>query len=372
MKIRVLHVIQDLHIGGAEKSLLDICKTYNQELFEFSVITFWHGDKLEYEFVNSTVNIRYVCLNCKNRYDVSIYPKLLKYIKHYNPQIVHTHLPIAGIYSRLCKPFTKSLYITTQHSVVYKRNFFHFFNRITSRIFNDWYIANSEFTKKFLIKHKYSRKERTELIYLGVDFKSFEKKSTGISCQQLKQTFDIPEKAKVIGYIASFKKERGHVEFLEIIRKCIAVKPDLYFVLVGDGTMRESVIQLASQMNIDSNIVFPGNVTNTSDYLRLMDIFVLPTFYESFGISIIEAMYMNVPVIAYDTCAVSEIVGSDRGILVTAFDKHAFSKILLEIVETPLKTSKYTENAYNFVTTQFTIRKMVDELEKFYIRITNL
>jgi glycosyltransferase involved in cell wall biosynthesis len=365
-KIKVIHIIQSLESGGAEVSLLGILKNINKKRFDISLVSFWKGDAIEDEFAKLE-NINVIYLECSSRYDIRIYFRLLKILRKENPDIIHTHLPIAGIYSRLCKFNISSKYVTSQHSVKSNNNIFHKFNKFTGKI-NDFYIANSAFTRQFLIDNDYCNSDKIRIINLGIDFDKFKiikKEKTNMLAE-----YRIPQNAFIIGHIGSFKHQKGHVYLIKAAEMLIKQNSKIYLILIGDGELLFEMQRLSEKLQIAGNLRFVGKKNNIAEFLNIMDIFVMPSISESFGISVLEAMYMKVPVVAFATEALPELVkDGETGILIDKADTFQLSNAVNELYNDNELKEHLIQKAYDFVKNRFSIKFTTNELELFYSEI---
>ncbi len=368
-KSKIGHVIQALNFGRAETCLLDICKNINSKKFDVTVITFWEGDLLEKEF-HKLSDIKIINLNCFSRYDFRIIFKLIKALKKENPDIIHTHLPIAGIYSRICNLFISVKIITTQHSVKYIKNFFHMVDRFTAK-WNDYYVANSEYTKQFLVKYNYVEKKKIKVVPLGVDFSKLNKNK--IDKTVIYKELNIPMGAFVVGHIGSFKIQKGHKYIVEFAKKIIPNNPKIYFLLIGDGALFHSVKEEIQKMGMSDNILLIGKKNNIADYLKIMDIFMMPSVSESFGISILESMYMKLPVVAFSTDAIPELINNrETGMLVEKFNVEKFIESIFELYVNVELRNRISENAYSNVIDNYSIKNTTKKNENIYLSILGL
>lgn len=369
-KIKIVYTLSQIAYGGAETSLLDICQFINKSIFDITLISILEGDSLEKKFENIP-NLSIITLNYKNRLNPLIIPKLIMLFNKIKPDIIHTNLHVANTYSRLAGFFFKAKLITTAHTVIYKNNFFYKIEKITS-LLNTKIIANSEFTKKFLIRNNYISENKIEIIPLGVNFNKLKK--TSLTKNIFLKKYNLPINAKIITHIGSFKKEKGHQFLLDAIGKLIQANPDFYFFLVGKGSLLEDIKLTSKKLGINDNVIFTGNLNNVSDILTFSDLFVNTSIAESFGVAIIEAMYFKVPVIAFNVDAIPEIVLDDvRGVLVDMCDVLSLATKIQEILimkELPdNNVSKMVVQAYEYVSKEFTIENTVSKLEDFYIKI---
>lgn len=363
-KIKVVHVIQSLGYGGAEINLVDICKKIDKNKFDVFVITFWNSCTIE-DSLNEIDGVHHIGLNKKNRYDFRIFFSLLRTLRLINPDIIHTHLPIAGIYTRLCSFFINSRIISTQHSVYYKKNLFHKIDRITSRYLNYKIIANSNFTKSFLVNNRYIKPDKVEVISLGVDYS---KLRTNLNKTVIKKELGLQNKV-ILGHIGSFKVHKGHKYLIESFKRIIPKIPNAILMLIGGGPLLEEIKLKADELNLLDNIVFVGETNEIDRYLSVMDIFVMPSISESFGISILEAMYMKVPVVAFKTDAIPELIKQgDTGYLVDKYNSEMLSETIIHIIINKERNETIKRNAKQFAE-EFAMEFKIKEIEQLYLSI---
>ncbi|PID28691.1 MAG: hypothetical protein CSB55_03945 [Candidatus Cloacimonadota bacterium] len=365
VKIKTAHVIHQLCRGGAETSLYDICRFFNFKDIEFTIIIFEKDSDFEDEF-KKLKNIKIINLNAKSRYDPVIFFKLFNVFKAENFDIVHTHLPVAGIYSRIINLFFKKKLITTQHSVLYKTSVFHKIDRLTMRMFNYGTIANSIFTRKFLQKYNYIDQNKTELIYLGADFSKLDNPKTN---KAMRKFIGINESDIVLGHIGSFKPQKGHKYLINAFMKIHEKYKNSKLVLVGKGKLADEIKALVKKNQLSNSVIFVGEKSNIKDYINMFDIFVFPSISESFGISVLEALYLEKPVAAFNIDAVSEIIENGKdGVLTDSKNTSAFADAVINLLNNANLREKIISNAKNKAK-KFEIDLCCEKLEEYYKKI---
>lgn len=262
----------------------------------------------------------------------SYIPKLKKVISEFKPDVVHAHYASSyGLLGSLCKfhPFVLSAWGTD----VMKFPQESFMNKKIIR-FNlkcaDAVCATSETINK-CIQDIYPR--TVHVIPFGIDFDTF--KPNG--APKNKEYF-------VVGAIKSLEK----VYNIDVLVKAFAGLHSRHsntrLLIVGDGTERENLQQLVKQLNISDSVEFTGRVPSkeTPNYFNKLNCLVNISQYESFGVSVVEAMACKVPVVVSDTGGLKEIVNNgDMGICVEPGNVEqtslAVEKIMLD--------KKFAENA---------------------------
>ena len=108
----------------------------------------------------------------------------------------------------------------------------------------------------------------------------------------------------------------------ELIIKTIAQLPNVHLKIIGDGPLKNKLKQLSESLNVQSRVDFLGwlNEEEKSNALMNSDIFCLPSIYDSFGVVFIEAMSLNLPIVAFNNGPVADIVKPHVGIVIEKYD----------------------------------------------------
>jgi glycosyltransferase involved in cell wall biosynthesis len=175
---------------------------------------------------------------------------------------------------------------------------------------------------------------KTDVLYNAVDVRRF------AEAQPTRREFGLKPHQIAIGTIAQIRKGKGIDIILEVAR---LLRDDrLVFLIVGpDGTGEERFAaemraQAVEDPALRSRVRFLGPRQDIPEFLKSLDLFVLPTRAEAFGIAIVEAMASGIPVVATETGGVSEIVHSaETGRLVSEFTPGAFAKTITEVLTLP-------------------------------------
>lgn len=160
-------------------------------------------------------------------------------------------------------------------------------------------------------------------LYNGVDAQFFSpRECEPVAARLLRQRLQIPEETPVIGIVARIVREKGYPEFLEMARR-VTARRKAVFLVVGDtlpsdrdhfgDAFRTSV----DQAGMTGWFRFTGHTDKVGDYLRVMDIFVLPSYREGFPMSVLEAMSCGLPVVASNIRGCREaVIEEETGLLV--------------------------------------------------------
>ena len=149
----------------------------------------------------------------------------------------------------------------------------------------------------------------------------------------------IPEGAIAVGIVARVVREKGFCEFFAMAREVAKCDGQVRFIVVGDSlpSDRDGISvefrQWVKEHGIEERFVLTGHTDSVGDYLKAMDIFVLPTYREGFPRSVLEAMATGLPVIATNIRGCREaVVDGETGILVQPRDITALTKAVLHLM----------------------------------------
>jgi len=138
-------------------------------------------------------------------------------------------------------------------------------------------------------------------------------------------------------------------------------------LLIGDGSRRRHLEQLASELGIAEAVIFLGKVNNPYDILPVLDVFVLTSFSEGMSNTILESMACAKPVVATDVGGNREMVMDGRnGILVESGNVPQLAETLAALLRDEGKIALYGSNSRKIVEENYSISSMVSAYEAVY------
>ncbi len=163
--------------------------------------------------------------------------------------------------------------------------------------------------------------------------------------ENVRKDFGFDDETVVVGHVARICEAKNQAFLLKTFTEILKFQPNAKLLFVGDGELREQIHSVADELNLKDNVIFTGKRDDVCALLNAMDVFVLPSVAEGFGICVIEAQACNVP------CVCSDIVPTETDITGTtkyvSLDKSAeeWAKIILE--QAKIKLSNGKENVIN-------------------------
>lgn len=196
-------------------------------------------------------------------------------------------------------------------------------------------IAISEATKKDLIRLYGIPSDRIEVVYPGVDTKTF---APGLPTDELRERYELPRDTQFIAHVSSERPRKNLDAVLRafyLLRKEFGV--DRIKVVKGGGIQyradRERTLATVEKLGLQEDVILLDNLSDRllAQLYNLADVFVFPSYYEGFGLPPLEAMACGTPVIVSNATSLPEVVG-DAGIIVDPDSPHSLAKALHSVL----------------------------------------
>ena len=199
-----------------------------------------------------------------------------------------------------------------------------------------------------------------EVIYNFVDVKRFNRKPI----DAFKKIIS-PNGEKILLHASNFRKVKRVDDVVKIFLKVNQEIPSK-LLFVGDGPERSAIEEICRDSGSYEAIRFVGKQEQMEDILSVSDVFILPSEYESFGLSALEAMAARVPVISSNAGGLPEInVNGFSGFLSNVGDVDDMAANTLKLISDPIQYEKYKVNALEQAM-KFDINSIVPQYEMLY------
>lgn len=362
-------LIKGLGPGGAEKLLTLAIPHLDRDRFDYEVCYMlpWK-DALVPEFQNAGIPTR--CLNRTKEYDLRIIPQLVRFLKERHVDVLHMHLPYAGIVGRISGKLvgTRAM-VYTEHSLFeHHHRVTAWANRLTYP-WNDAAICVSEAVRRSVVTEgKVKRSVPLNTIYNGIDMEAIAVGEPGTV--SVREEFGIPENHKLVVNVANFNPQKRHEDLLKAAQLTLQSDPLVTFLLVGHGRLQGSMQQMAKDLGIEHNVVFTGFRTDAPKIMAAGDVFVLSSRYEGLPVSLLEAMAAGTAVVATNVGGIPEAVTDGvEGLLVEHSNPQQLAGKILRVLHDPDLRERLSSSARQRVLSQFNTRQMVGRIEDLYLKV---
>jgi glycosyltransferase involved in cell wall biosynthesis len=276
--------------------------------------------------------------------------ELLKIVRQGGFRIVNTHSAVAAAVGRIaawaggCRVIVYTVHGFYFHDNMptVPRSLFMILEWLLGRITKFFMFVSDEDRRTAIRTGIVSAKGRSMTIFNGVDLDAFRPRETcAEGARAFKCELGIDDAVPVVGIVGRIVREKGHREFLEMARYVVQ-KRKVVFLVVGDtlpsdrDQFGEVFKREVAKAGLTPHFLFTGQTDRVPDYLRIMDIFVLPSYREGFPRSIVEAMSTGVPVVATDIRGCREaVVHGTTGLIVPPKDGEALAHAVEHLLANP-------------------------------------
>ena len=364
-KIKILHIIKSLGRGGAETLLPETLKLHDRDCFDFHYIYFlpWKDQMVDSLIANGG---QVTCLKAGNNILLILKIRAItRYLKKHNIQLIHAHLPWAGIVARIVGRLTGIPIIYTEHN---KQERYHVITRTMNLFTMNWVshiIAVSEDVAQSIRRAKPNLKVPLQIILHGVNVYNF---SPGLyDGTMIRYALGIPEDAPVIGTMAVFRFQKRLDLWLEIANKIHDKVSSAHFIIVGDGPLKQMLLEKSMQLKLGNKVHFVGLQAEVRPYLAAFDLYMMSSIFEGLPIALLEAMASGCPVITTDAGGIREVIRHNvDGLTCDVNEPEKLIQYAIDLFDDKAKRRALGTKGRKRIEEAFSMDKMVLELEKLY------
>lgn len=300
-------------------------------------------------------------------------------LKNVNLDIVHVHLgnlpaPLKGYW--YAKKWNKPFIITYHED--YIGGFGSLARRVGCFIFNhyfadkllsfadliltpsQYYISQSKFLRKY--------ENKVKNIPNGINLEKFQ---ILYSKEESRNRLDLPPDKDLILFVGSLTPRKSPHILLKAMEKVVKSNPNALLIIVGNGSMKNKLEEMASKLGIEHKVRFTGAIDENTKllYYKSSDLFVLPSFSEGFGIVLLEASAFGLPLIVSNLEVFKTIVKSGyNGMFCKTGDADDLAKNIIFLLNNKNVIKKMGKYAKEKVK-EFDWEKIARETEKIYINL---
>jgi glycosyltransferase involved in cell wall biosynthesis len=361
----VLLMAYELNQGGSERQLTEIAKGLDRSRFEPHVGCLRPDGLRARELKAAGVPIvHFPVRSFVSPSALSGAWQLARYIRSHKIRLLHTYdYPLTAFAVPVARFLTSTIVLssTRSHRELIPQNYLKLV-RITDHLV-EAIVVNCEFLKRHLVEDENVPPSRIELCYNGVDLREFRPLDSS-------RPAALPPDALVIGVVCVLRPEKGLSTLIQGFAKIRNVAPRLMLAIVGSGEMREPLEAEARALGIWEDCVFAPATKEVADWLRAIDIFVLPSLSEALSNSLMEAM-------ACGCCAVASNVGGnpeqvrneETGLLFEPRDAIGLSDILRTLVQDEPLRRRLAAAGQRMVRERFSIQSSVERMSEIYSKL---
>jgi glycosyltransferase involved in cell wall biosynthesis len=365
---RVLLLIKGLGRGGAEQLLVNAARHFDTTRFTFEAAYLlpWK-DALVGELEAAGVTVH--CLDGAR--DPRWIGRLRRLVEDRAIDIIHAHSPVAAAGARTLFSRNRRVRIVyTEHNMWSRYKAATAWGNAVTYPRNDLVFAVSDEVRGSIrYPGVLSRRDYppVETLYHGPDPETI---LSSAAVDGVRDEFEIPDDAPIVGTVANLKAHKGHEYLLEAAALVRDELPDVRFMWVGLGPMEDGLRRRAERMGLNGTILFTGFREDAPRLMREFDLFALPSLHEGLPIALVEAMTLGVPVVATIAGGTPEVIeDGHQGFLVPSRDPRSLADRILKMLRDDTLRGQMGEAA-RLRAAEFDIRKSVARMERAYEEVS--
>jgi glycosyltransferase involved in cell wall biosynthesis len=303
VKIKIAHICSSASWGGMEMIVARLAYLQKARGYEVMVVS---GKDTPLSAKCQDLGIDNQPIIANSFLGLSGFPCFLKYVKKTEPDIIHVHYSKDLNLAVPVKHLTGGKIVFTKHlgSYIKKNDPWHqFVYRGVDRA-----TAISRLIKNNLIETTPLTEKKVDIVYLGTDTDRF--KPDPAQRDSVRKEMEISDASILIGMMGRISYGKGYEDFIEMAQTLTEKK--IEFLFIGGHSKNEDDYGNKIERNIKGKLSLRAHLTGFKDdrerYLQALDIFIFPSYAESFGLALTEAMACGLPCVAYGKDGVLDII----------------------------------------------------------------
>jgi glycosyltransferase involved in cell wall biosynthesis len=365
-KKSILHVVEDLEIGGLERVIESIVVGLDREKYHVEVWCLARGGEIAESLKRRGIPL--TVLGETTYYNPLRILALARRMKAEQFDLVHTHGYFASTFARMAA-FLAGVPVIIQHLHTTYRNYKRRNVRIENlfSLFSCRVICVSRAVQEFAVDTLGIHPNRTCVIY---NTASTTVGGTSVDMESLRRSMGIEQGDFVITTIASLKKNKGHEVLLEALQRLAAEQPRIRCLFVGDGSLRSSLEGKVSKLGLEKHVLFLGTQTDVNPFLKLSHALVLSTiFREGLSVALIEGAAAGLPLIGSKIGGIPEVItDQENGFLVRPGDSAGLAAAISKLMTDKHLRLSMGIRSREIYRSRFALEIMLRRIEEIYDR----
>lgn len=275
--------------GGVEQLVFSLCDSTFKDKYEFDFLSYYHIPEITREkILHLNSNWYYVTRYSKNLF--RFFKEIFSfYISHPEYKIVYCNANHASMIM-----YTLPLWFSRKIKIVFHSHVREADNKFLHKLFRilvnwrcDLRIACSGQAAEWM----YGKNKNVQIVYNGIDIERF--KYDEETRKKLRNQYGLNNRL-VIGHVGRLTPVKNHLFLIDVFNEILRINPNAFLVLIGDGELYDEIKARINQLALDANVLMLAFQTDIHKFYQMMDMFILPSIAEGFGLSGIEALTSGV------------------------------------------------------------------------------
>jgi glycosyltransferase involved in cell wall biosynthesis len=363
--IKILITIRQGKIGGGESHVLELVKHLNKALYVPIVLSFTDGPMITQ--LNEW-GVKTHIIYTEKPFNFFVWKKVYRFLIEEKIELIHAHGTRANSNVFWAAKKLKLPIIYTVHGWSFHQDQ-NLLVKTIRKAGERLLISQSD--KVICVSNSNYEEGKSAIglnkavvINQGIDLEKFNpRKNFG----DIKKELNIAADETLVGYIARVTIQKDPITLIKSVAEVLKKTSKIKFLIVGNGDLKDSSIELAKKLKVDSHIIFQDFRQDTPNVLSGIDIYCLPSLWEGLPIGLLEAMAMEKAIVATPVDGTREVVKNGfSGILVQQQSPIELANAIIHFHNNKDIIQLYGKNARESIEKRFEVRRMVNEVEEIY------
>lgn len=370
----ILHVVGRLDIGGAESRIMDLYRNIDREKVQFHFVQHTK-DRCAFEEEVERLGGKVYHVPRFNVKNYFTYKKAWENLFKAHPEIkvVQGHMTsTAAIYLPIAKKAGVEITIAHARSAGVDPGVKGYLTKFLRRNLYqkcDYRFTCSAMAGEAVFGDQKQDYRKAVFIPNAIDVDKFRYDEE--TREQIRHELGIKDKF-VIGHVGRFSHMKNHKYMLQILERCIKIEkekrlPQTVLMFLGDGELKEEIMEQAVAMGITSRVLFMGNKKDVYRYYQVMDYFLLPSYYEGLPGTAIEAQASGLPGIMSDSVTAEAAVTELLQMRSIKEDAYIWAEEIMKHNRKELNNSQRAAYAEEVKRASFDVKEQAKKMQMFYL-----
>ncbi len=368
-RISVLHFTNSTLWGGVEGHICGLLRNLSPRLFRVHLVC----DPVLYgrfkDAIPADITITPLALSSPKHLSSAL--RFFRLLRRKQPHIVHSHMFWSSLFASpiawACRvpAIIETLHGTEAWRTGWKANYV--LDRATTH-FVSRYVAVCDSDARFLKTRKRIPEKKISVIHNGVDARRFDVREG--TRHAIRHSLRFSDSDLVLIAVARFHAGKGHPVLFDAMRQLLRFYPNAKLICLGEGEREPELRALCQQLGLSDCVRFEGYQQNVPEWLAAADIHVLPTFYEGFPLTVLEAMASGLPTVASNVGGIPEAIKHGiEGLLVPPGNSHNLADALALLLGDVARRVQMGHAARKRVHENFVLEQQVRYTEEMYLEL---
>ncbi len=363
--MRIAYVIASLKIGGAEVALAQLAPKIKEKGHDVFV-AFFHDGPIRARLEAAGIRCTQI-QGLITHYDPYGWWRLYRWLQIHNVDIVHTSLWSANIIGRLIGYWIHVPVISDLHgNCTAEGRIRNWGDRLTAGFTSVTIAVSNSVAQAYQYHIIKDRPIKLVTIPNAIDTKRF------LLPQEIplsRIALNIPENAFVVGAVGRLEPIKGYDL---LIKACALLPPSTYLLLVGDGSCRHNLEQLAQDMGIADRVVITGLRSDAHRFYQLFDCFAITSHSEGLSLALLEAMASGCPIITTNQTATHDVIENDlTGLIITNRSPEDYAALLTSLMQSPTYRSRLGKAGQEVACRKHDVTNAINMVNALYNELKN-